>query len=558
MKIEQLMKRVLNEYQTINNEFVTLEEELTTINDSDNNNVYCSALKTMIQRLSEPIVKEVKTIVEPETIFDKTEESLHSGAVVLNSLLPCSVKEVSSLFLPCDFEKVNLEDKAVQTRTPSIEEIYQLFENIKLDEVIIKNVSNALKTIDTTGLLTIQNSEEKTFEVLSNHLSQDSELQVALLDLAQHHFQIPSVQCFVVAELLKDKNPVETIGTKAFSHIITKNPHVVGLLQTTMSVNMLNKNKLEKKKPALENIVFELHETMTTEIPVLNDYKLVSTGIKLAKTYPIIQRHGATNQQELQYIFHGLIDDFKTEPIQMPFITVAKRLSHPVRVQKTILEELYHNSSNIDYIGIKVLLKIVEETPLVVENIETYVSPEDFKKDKIKLEKSNIVNCCRLVSAIQSEEQLSLICNTIDNEMKTEVASTIEDLSRKLKFMYKVNSSEKLEWPETFNSNVENLKCQATLFDLSESLASSIYVRNVLLYEGLKNTLSSKTAGQLAFASVMENMAVHCQDTTSLVLNSIFKKDSVKKYLSICQNVSNVVSLAKERSSQYFYIKLPI
>ncbi len=547
------MKRVSNEYNTINNEFVTLEEELTTINDSDNESLSCSALKTMIHRLSEPIVKEVNNIVEHENIFDETEESLHSGAVVLNSLLPCSVKEVSSLFLPCDFKKTNFEDKAVETKTASIKGIYQLFENIKFDEAIIKNVSNALKTIDTDGLLTIQNSEEKTFEVLSNHLGHDSELQVALLDLAKHHFQIPSVQCFVVAELLKDKNPVETIGTKAFSHIIAKNSHVVGTLQPTLSVNILNKSKLEKQKTALENIVLELNETMMAETTLLNDYKLVSTGIKLAKTYPIIQRYGTTNQQELQYIFHGLIDDFKAEPIQMPFITVAKRLSHPVKVQKIILEELYHNSSNIDYIGIKVLLKIVEEIPLVVENIETYVSLDDFKKDKIKLEKSNIINCCRLVSAIQSEEQLSLICNTIDNEMKTEVASTIEDLSRKLKFMYKVNSSEKLEWPETFNSNVDNLKCQATLLDLSESLANPIYIRNVLLYEGLKNKLSSKTAGQIAFASVMENMAVHCQDTTSLVLNSIFKNDAVKKYLSICQNVSNVVSIAKGRSLHNFF-----
>ena len=557
LQIKQLMQRVVDEQQTYECEIKNITEQTLDTQIPVNIDAGNTAISMMFHRLGEPLFIEQKNIIEPIDNIYNPEESIHCGAVVFNSLLPCSIREMTSLFLPSDFnsEEKN-QDKALSVQVPSFEDVCFLFENVKNDVKTINDVKNALKIIDSVGMQTVQGKTENALEAITNSLSKDSDLQVALHCVAQANFSLPSTSSFVVAELLKDSNPIETIGTKAFCYIIEKNPHIVGSLQLTMSVNNLNKFELDKKKSSLRNIGSEVDVTIKTEIPVLQDYKLVEKGIKLAKAYPTIIRNSSNNQQDLQFIFHGLVDDFKMEPIQMPLITVAKRLSHPVTVQKTILEELYHNSTSIEYIGIKVLLKIVEEIPLGIEDIEAYVNPEDFRQDKIRSEKCNIINCCRLVSAIDCEEQLASLCSTIEKEMNTEVASTIEDLSSKLKFMYKVNISEKLEWPETFNSCVDNLRSQAILFNLSECLASPVYVRNILILEGLKDNLSTKTAGQKVFSSVMENIAIHCQDTTPFIMNALHYKDSVRKYLALCQHVVKVVSIAKERVINTFALSV--
>ena len=180
VQIKQLMQRVVDEQQTYECEIKNITEQTLDTQIPVNIDAGNTAISMMFHRLGEPLFIEQKNIIEPIDNIYNPEESIHCGAVVFNSLLPCSIREMTSLFLPSDFNCAEKnQDKALSVQNPSFEDVCFLFENVKNDVKTINDVKNALKTIDSVGMQTVQGKTENALEAISNSLSKDSDLQVA-------------------------------------------------------------------------------------------------------------------------------------------------------------------------------------------------------------------------------------------------------------------------------------------------------------------------------------------------------------------------------------------
>ena len=112
-------------------------------------------------------------------------------------------------------------------------------------------------------------------------------------------------------------------------------------------------------------------------MPMLTNFQAVEKGLTVAKNINLANRCGASSQDIIQFIGSKNMKNFQTDLAQMPFITVARRISNAVTVKKVIVEELSKETSVSSNLGIRVLMNTIESTPYQVSNIEDYLYPTD-------------------------------------------------------------------------------------------------------------------------------------------------------------------------------------
>ena len=506
-----------------------------------------SALTNCIHRLCEPCFKVHDTVLEKEKIYTVKKSDLQAGKMVLAKLLPCTVGEVSSLFLPSDFNREKNDNfSAVWQITPSVMWHPGVFENVLLTSELQNKLERALQTIENCSMNIASHSVNALFESLKPKLDSDPEVQIGLLTLSEEILPLPIIDVIVPMEGSKQSEVIENIGTYAIARLLDHQHFGVQEITKNVCVDSLKQKDMIKNRMLLEGIVSnQCSCPLKFEMTSMKNFLPIEKGLVAAKNITLMKRHGVTTEDIMKYIGHQHNDIFEMNSVQMPFITVARRISSPLIVKKAIIQELNKNFDSSNCIGIKVLLDVIENVAYHVTNIEDYINPSDLLNDNIEKEKIVISQCTQIMSEAGGPEELVQMLSTEETAYHKELNNGVLDLV--LKLQLPINNQKSIIFEPNMNCDIfNNVEGQSCLYNIAEQLSSSLFVKQIITSEAIRLCVLPSNPGFLALSKVLEKVHVQHENVQTLLAAEPFKPKTIERYLSSCQKITQILKFAQE------------
>lgn len=542
------MKKVMQKIQ----ECVAYETSRPTLMENlgrhseTNESSFENALNTSIIRLCEPCYKINEMPLEQEKSCPVAKLDLQTGKLIYAKLLPCTVGEVASLFLPADFQTSSTQKlNSVWEGIPDAVWQPGMFEDVVQECMVHKELEKALKTIENCSLNIASHNEEHLFEKLVPKVSSEPNIQIGLLTLSEEYLPLPIVDVIVPMEASKQSKIIENIGTFAMARLVKLQHLEAQDLTETFCVDQLRQERLNENKAVVEEIASNLKICpIKFEMTSFSNFPPVEKGLLAAKNFTLAKKFGVSTEDVVKYMTCQMNHSFEMNSVQMPFLTVARRISNPIIVKKTLIHELSQSFDNTECIGMKVLLNILENSSYEVRNIEDFIAPSDLLHDNIEKENAVVSQCTQLLSTGGYEEVMQLL----DAE-KADYIADFKDgvmelvLNLQLPVHHQKNtildSSKNLE---IFN----NIQGQSCLYDMAEQLSSSLFVKHVLTSEAIKSSSFPQTPGYIALSKVLEKVHVQHESVQTLLSSEPFGQNKIEHYTSTCKKIEEILAYAQE------------
>lgn len=541
---EKVMKKI-REKKMINVHYTNVLETILT-DEMKSQDVNNAALTCCLHRLNNSYLAEQNQLLEKEETNASLTDLRH-GKQIFSDLLPCNIEVISSLFLPSDFIPSSRRTEYVLSlKIPMDNFVIDVSENVSVANSILGKVKKALLVIENTAANISSKSVETIYDALKAQISSDEETQMGLLKITNFLFPL-SVLHHVIPESLTGQNTfIDNIGTSVMASLIEKDHLVVHSLIHELSAENFSIENINRQKVMVELLSENLKTSLLKfEMPSLKNYVAIEVGMKAVKNIAICKRYGSTVEKVFDYFSSQSVCKFDDITVQMPLLTVARRISNPVLVKTILADEVNKSLNIIPFLGFKVLLAVIEKLPYEVKNMEDYIFPSDLLQENINKERSAVSNCIKVVSQVENLQELVKLSDkellNYQNDLKNAVVEVVLKLQLPLTMQGKNIYDESMKH-DIFN----NVQGQSCLYSLAEKLSSGLVVKQIITTESLKESKLPKNPGFIALAKVLEKVHVNQKDIQTVLEAELFDSDTVKKYLSMCQSTARIVKTSQE------------
>ena len=510
--------------------------------------IYCKALISLSLRMCDPLDVIQLLNIETENDFEQVNLALQ-GVIKLSELFPCTVKEFSKFFTAADFtEEVQFCDSLPQSVTSDrCSSSFPREESINYSEKVRNKVFQALRSIELhIKDLCVTNIQE-SYELLAPIIRNDVETQVGLVMLTNSYMTVPLIKEIWKYDLNSKEQLIECAGTIAMAKIIEINPFILQELEEVCHVITLPLESISRNKNILENVhdIFESSPAHSEEV-VFSNFDTVKKRITAVESY-IKKNRDISVESIISTISGDIMTKFMPDTSQLPYITVARRISCPAAVEEAIIMECISGSICSSTLGIKILIEILISLPYEIENVSSYLLEKDFEEENIKKEKILVENISKVCSRMETPSEVVSLQKEIACKMESDMKDAIQSFVVSSETISQTQI-ESREFLGRFNI-LENIQAQACLLDLAERLTDSIIVKQILIMDMLENKTFTSHPGFLALKNVLDKWPVQTELVNTYLGESILDVEKIKRYFSVCQNISSCSQFLQERAS---------
>ena len=521
--------------------------EKYTLNKDHEYEAIHGALSCCLFRLNEACFQNDNILFETEETESKQQANLEHAKQILSEFLPSSIQEISCLFLPSDFipDKITKLKSTLQNISGE-NIILESFENASENFSIQQKVRKAIQVVENISKTICSEGINEIYEALCSKISSDEETQIGLLTLSEPLLPSPIIHSVIPCDLYRQDTFYQTMGTFVMASLLVKEHFQSEKTHIIENIAKLTKERFLQHKAVIENITNNLKNTpIMLEMVSMKHYQSIEDCLIAVKNVEVIKRFGANTEEVFKFIENENMERFNMDSVQMPLITVARRISNPLMVNKMIVQELGMGMPIPNLIGLKVLMEVLEKIPYTVGNIDEFLLPSDLLQENIFKEKSLVTNFSRLVETVTGGQELVQMLGQEELNQSRAVSKAVEEIVLNLQLPINLNKHVLLE-PNIKHEILNNVQGQACLYNLAEQLSSGLNVNQILTAESLKECSLPKAPGFLALARVLENIHVQYEDVQTLLTDVPYKPDIIQKYLAICQNISEIIKVSQE------------
>ena len=278
------------------------------------------------------------------------------------------------------------------------------------------------------------------------------------------------------------------------------------------------------------------------EMATLKNYKPVEHGLMAAKNFAIAKRYGANYEDIMKFIENGCINNFESDAVQMPLLTVAKRISNPIFVKNIIIQDQISSLKSSNLVGMKVLLSVISKVAYNIQNIEDFIYITDLLQENITKEKALLTQYAQHLEYHKIGQETSQMFHNIPEH---DFQKAVTDLILNLQLPVSIDIRVALE-PSSLDDVLCNIQGQSCLFDIAERLSNSLYVKQIITTEALKHGELPKLPGFLAVRKVLENTHVQHTQVIAMLSDKPVMLEKLNKYISACQSIASMVKISQE------------
>lgn len=508
------------------------------------------ALISLGLRLCEPldIIQFINSEKETNTGSDLINISLQAVRKC-EALFPCTVKEFSQFFTVSDFlsDEAVLHDCLPQCVVKNrLSAAINNEKAVSYSEGVRRKVFHALKTIETHVSDTCMMGIQDAYNMLKPILSNDVETQVGLVVLADNLLAVPLIHEIWSHDFLMNQEVLECAGTIVMAKVVESSPTILKQLIEMCSVTQITEEKIQTQKSILQNVhdcavLFPSHSEVVTS----SDFYLVQKSIKAVHAFVTRKKRDLSVENIIFSILGGNIARFISDTIQMPYITVARRLSCPAVVEQAILLECASEHKSSSLIGMKILGEVMFNLPYEIDNIELFLLEQDFCEANVKKEKLILERISEVQSKIESPSEVVSLSKHISAEVESDMKHAIKDF-----VFYSQTATETIVDPAEYLARydlLDNVQGQACLIELAERLSNCIIVKQILIQDMIENKAFAKHPGFCALKKVLEVYPIQVELVDTYLAEDIFKVDKTRKTILLWQQISSYERILQER-----------
>ena len=521
----------------------------------DNQN-YCNALISLGLRLCEPL--NVFRLVRNETENELEQLNLAIKAIKsADAVFPCSVKEFTTFFMAADFSDEKMKKccsfplivpKNRQTTITQQEVV------VNYSEAVQSKVAYALENVEAHLKNSCVSNIQEAFSLVKPMIGNDVETQVGLVLLADNFMPVTSIQEIWSQDLVMEQPLIECAGTIVVAKLVVSHPMLLQQLQEISSLQKLNQENVYMLKSILENVCTDFALTsLVSEVVCHSNFDLVKKSIKAAENLVMRKLRDISVESIICSFEGGQISKFTSDIIQMPLITVARRISSPAVLENAILMNYAQENNVPTEIGFKVLYEILLKLPYQVENIESYLFEEDFEEKKIKKEKLLLTEICAEYRKIDITEVVSL-SQQIFSKFESELKHAVKDFIQNAPTISGKQVSP-CEFPDRYNI-LDNIQGQVCLLGLAERLTNGIIVRQILINEMIENKKISRLPGFFALKKVLEVYPLQVGVLDIYLAEQFLDEAKTNKIYAIYQLISSCSKIFQEGASSDYILNV--
>ena len=503
-----------------------------------------AALTCCLYRLGETYSQEESTPTEQES-ENSFSPILQKGTRNLLQLLPCSIETISHLFHPSDFKQNKVLTKRIQKQNiPEDVLVGNIFEFVANDARIVHKVEKALQVFEESAKSVCSHNSSEVMEFLSEHVEKDTETQMGLLILSENFFPVPMIDRIIPADCLQSEEFPQTLGTVVMASLIEREHLSVKEIEKLVSTTDLNQHKIKEEQILIEEIVDNLRTSpLKFEMLSMKNYDPIKRGLRAVKNVITAKRYGASYEGVIKFIENETINFFEVDAVQMPFLTVAKRISNPMLVKNIIIQEQLDCVKTSTLIGMQVLLKVIEKIAYNVSNINDFLYPTDLLQENVLKERALLAQYAQQVESLATGNEIPQMMNINEDQQKFQ--SAVTDLVLDLQLPVSINNRIIIE-PSSLDEILCNIQGQSCLFDIAERLSNDLFVRQIVTTEALKHGGLPKFPGLFAIRKVLENTHIQQTDVITMLSDQPCKLEKIDRYLAACQSITALVKTTQE------------
>jgi hypothetical protein len=538
---------------TISKTFYSEQQENNTCFSADvfehpDQPVSYKALVTLGLRFCEPL--NVMEFIKLESKSYKEKLNLALRAISkCNTIFPLSVQELAYFFRERDF---NLESQLSFSVPQSI--TTSMHSAINGQETLTHNIENirskivsAFKNVENYIQGTVITNIQEAFHLIKPCISSDAEIQVGLVLLAETVLTLPIIEEIWSLDFVKDQPLLDCAGTVLVAKIVECNPMLLQQLTKITSVQILSPDSISnKQKRILENVCsFPTFSGLRSDVIIHSDFDLVKKCIKATQSFVQIKElNDVSVENRICGVANCNINEIDSDNIQMPMITVARRISSPTALENVILLEYSVNKKLPKLVGLHILKEIIINLPYQILDLDLYIHEEDLDetnilKERLVLEEIAAKSCC--INA--PTEGVSVSGQLFANNERI-FKKAVKD------FIYNNDAITKSDVPICENMKLydvfDTIQGQAYLFDMAKKLSDSITVNKILVFETLEKNDIPRFPGLFALKKVLELYPVKVECIEMLINDGLSDSSKVKNFVAVCQQISSCVKTFQE------------